>query len=392
MIDTTVAQVSTGAGTAGLSAAERDKKERHAKHLQTAINTHKKERRRRYRDLVNRKRELEQAVSTYQTMDKGLESVQVPAAFIRLLYRRPSTLWDNGPLPWGATIDRDAELRSRPPITRLVHRDANAISLLMTLLYVAQIDFPAGSTFLNQRPNYIPRGTTEPWAQLAGFPTTGSTRAQRARFTTALRALESVGIVEPNKGRWAGFMLRVGDGRGDHVVLGDATARTVAVKVPAQFFYQGWHLVLKPKEIAVYLAILELSARFSWRPTVTPDQEGVALPIVERRGLYGITDEVYESIHLLDEFNLIDIKDTVDGRSRGKVKVFPPGDPNGSRAPEPYRLIYPPADVPSTGYLTGSTAFNFVEQHLRLYPAPPRLSDEINLEGFTLRWTPAPRP
>ena len=183
--------------------------------------------------------------------------------------------------------------------------------------------------------------------------------------------------------------MRGGDGGRDHIVLADGTSRERAVRVPAQFFYQGWHLVLKPKEITVYLAILEMSSRFSWRPDPTPDQEGIALPIVARRGLYGITDEVYESIHALDEFGLIDIKDTVEGRNRGKVKVFPPGDPDGSRAPEPYRLIYPPADLPPTGYLTGKSAFNKVAGTLRLYPAPPRLSDEVDLAGFTLKFTTA---
>lgn len=100
-----------------------------------------------------------------------------------------------------------------------------------------------------------------------------------------------------------------------------------------------------------------------------------------RRGEYGIFDDIYQSLHMLEEFGLVDVRDTMKGRSRGKIKAFADDDPDGSRAPEPYRIIYPGE---GTKAAHEHSAIDQATYLLNVYPVPPRLSDEINIAGTRL--------
>jgi hypothetical protein len=64
-----------------------------------------------------------------------------------------------------------------------------------------------------------------------------------------------------------------------------------AIRLPAAFFFNGWHLVLAPGEIAMLLAIMDM-ARAVGRPTQLGTEQLVALPQSIRHDLYGLTGEI----------------------------------------------------------------------------------------------------
>ena len=100
-----------------------------------------------------------------------------------------------------------------------------------------------------------------------------------------------------------------------YTVPGARAPRTIGL--PVEFFHYGLHLVLEPKEIALLLAITDQSRRPRRQPVGVP---GVALPQLVRWSDYGISPEVYESAHELQEFGFITIHDTMQRRRRGKAQ------------------------------------------------------------------------
>ena len=98
-----------------------------------------------------------------------------------------------------------------------------------------------------------------------------------------------------------------------------------AIKLPATFFLNGWHLVLTPGEIAMLLAIMDM-ARSVGRPSEPDTQQWVALPQSTRRDLYGLTGEIYLHAQQLREFGLVYFHDPMPTRRRGKIstKRMPP--------------------------------------------------------------------
>lgn len=67
----------------------------------------------------------------------------------------------------------------------------------------------------------------------------------------------------------------------------------------------------------------------------------VALPRKVRAERYGISGEVYDSVHELVEFGLVDLIDPMPNRRRGKFNQAAAQrgkDPDASFAPQPYRF------------------------------------------------------
>lgn len=79
-----------------------------------------------------------------------------------------------------------------------------------------------------------------------------------------------------------------------------------ALLLPAEFFTNGWYLVLEPQEIAMWLAIQE-------HPGWTH--------LDERRYLYGISGETYRTNDELVEFGLVERWDAMPFRRRGRVSA-----------------------------------------------------------------------
>jgi hypothetical protein len=128
------------------------------------------------------------------------------------------------------------------------------------------------------------------------------------------------------------------------------------VLLPKQFFLNGWHLVLEPRELVMYLAICDAQAR-------ARHPGGVILAEASRALHYCISGEVYGAIHELDEFGLIKVVDPMPHRRRGRVR--PPREPlDDGWAPLPYRLQLRSRGLTPNAYDTVRTA-------LTTHPTPP---------------------
>lgn len=366
-----------------------EKKASQVRFMQRAIETHRAARAQRLKELTGRASSITSAMEEYERIDtKDVTEIRIPAGFVRLPEERPSSLWESA-LPYTPLVQK-REVTTRPPMTRLVNRDSNALSLLLTALFIAQLEGEPGTNYINGHPNtYVKSGSDNgpAWARLAAIEQpTDTLRLTRTRVVRALQALERHNIVAPNltsSGRksWDPFRLKSADGSGGpHRVIGDGAHWKLRVDVPVGFFLQGWHLVLDPTEIVTFLAIVEMTRRQRGYPRRTAGDVGIALPIRVRRGWYGLSDEAYEAIHLLEEFGLIGIQDTMTGRNRGKIKAYADGDKDGSRAPEPYRLIYP---AENEAAVFSEPAIERVKRVLSTNRVPPRLTAaQINLEKF----------
>jgi hypothetical protein len=124
----------------------------------------------------------------------------------------------------------------------------------------------------------------------------------------------------------------------------------------------------------VLLAIIDLGQRLRTGRRPDREQSGVALPISVRWGTYGISSEVYEAVHELAEFSVIELNDPMPARRRGKFRplteeqqdiALPRGDRPG---PVPYRFIY------DGGTIFARPAAEVITTTLRRNPDPPRLA------------------
>jgi hypothetical protein len=214
------------------------------------------------------------------------------------------------------------------------------------------------------------------WATLAGLYA-GSLRVRRVRVTRSLQELADAGLVELGQNRererFEVFGLNREDGtQKPYKLPGEAAPKLV--HLPASFFLNAWHLVLESTEIAVLLAIIELTHR-TGPSTRHEDHDGIALPERVRWSTFGLSGEVYEAVHELDEFGLIKLYDPMPGRRRGKF--IPPtheqlqeaGQNEESLKPVPYRFIYQ-----SNAQRYDRSAFDVVTGALKANPLPPRLS------------------
>jgi hypothetical protein len=341
------------------------------------------EREQRRKDLSDRRLALERAVATYHDLDRGEDPfIGVRGAFVRLGQQRPERddpeLGESAEPPLLTDDDEVAqpdpvstaahyEVSTRPPLTRLIHRQTNALRLLLTAIYVAHVETPPRRRFVNHHGiTAVPLGgRAHSWAKLCGLAD-GSVRARRARVTRALDELARHQLVALGKDRqrYEGFELLSEDGSERPYRRPNA----LFVQLPAGLFYNGWHLVLTPAEMATYLIVRDAFYEHDGGARRT----GVAIPEILRYRTYGLSGEVYASIHELQEFGLIEIIDTMPNRRGGKVKptaTNPGDDPDETGlSPVPYRFT-----VSKGGY--NQDALTVVENCLATSPLPPRLAD-----------------
>ena len=342
-------------------------------------------RRRRLEDLDERKDAIKRALAAYKGMDYGQTPViGLRAGSVRLPNPRPALPdpddepEEDPPRRARSRLARD--LATRPPVTRLVHRKGNALPLLLTAIYVAHLEGTPRQAFSNAHRNVTKlEGGAESWATLAGLYASGRSgpRNRRVRVTRALAQLEAAGLVETGRerqrDRFEFFRLNREDGSQRQYTIPGADAPDT-VHLPAAFFLNGWHLALEPTEIAVLLAIIDLGQRLHTGRRPDPEQSGVALPISVRWGTYGISGEVYEAVHELAEFSVIELNDPMPTRRRGKFRPFTEEQQDIALArghqpgPVPYRFIY-----------YGDTTFDrpaaeVITTTLRQNPDPPRLT------------------
>src|SRR5512133_1782696 len=100
---------------------------------------------------------IKKAVDAYSVLDGGdVPWVVLRSRFIRLGAARQMILASEAQVeeprehsPAAQARERRKEIDTRPPLTRLVYRQSNALSLYMTAIYVAHLEAKAGKAFNN---------------------------------------------------------------------------------------------------------------------------------------------------------------------------------------------------------------------------------------------------
>jgi hypothetical protein len=193
---------------------------------------------------------------------------------------------------------------NRPPLGRLLHRRTKALAFYLTAVYVAHLEARPGHAFENKRGNVTGEGSA--WARLAGFTTSANEAAWRESVRRALRQLSAAELVfipsEHGDRLFERWKLLSDDGSNrSYTVPGEKAKEVLAL--PASFFYNGWHLVLEPAEIAVLLALLD-SGRDE-RGAAGSGAVSVELSRRARLNHYGISDEVYPCVRELHEYGIV---------------------------------------------------------------------------------------
>jgi hypothetical protein len=158
----------------------------------------------RLQELTKERDAIKRAVEAYSILDLGdIPTIVLRSRFIRLgTARQLITTGEPGPdepqqlSPAAQARERRRELGTRPPLTRLVHRQSNALSLYLTAVYMAHLEAKPGQTFENSRHNT--RSTQEAnrsWCLLAGLSAPRDIRSRRARVRRALDELVAAGLV-----------------------------------------------------------------------------------------------------------------------------------------------------------------------------------------------------
>lgn len=335
--------------------------------MEQAATVHQADRRRRLGRLRAKSEAIATARDAYAALERPESSVsaevRVRPQFVRLARPRQRP-------PGPPTSQLRWDLATRPPLTKLVHRDSHALAFFLSALFVAHGQARHGRAFQNEWSINVRQGGKPHWAALGGLSDPGlATRARRARVTRALDELAKADLVEfgSGQGKYEGFSLRTEDGDGRRYWLPGERDGNILL-LPASFFTQAWHLVLKPREIVMLLAVLEHHRRLRSRGSTVP----VALPMLVRDTEYGISGEVYGSIHELEEFGLIEIHDPMPNRRRGKIRkrdavVGEGADPESSFEPLPYQLLPLPDQL-------NREALSTVVDCLTESSVPPRLN------------------
>jgi hypothetical protein len=181
--------------------------------------------------------------------------------------------------------------------------------------------------------------------------------------------MAEVGLItlkEDGQGRYEAFALNREDGTDGRYRVPTAAA----LPLPATLVTNGWHLVLEPDELALYLAIAHLHSTAAKVPNV----RGLALTSRTRFTIYGLSSEAYNAIHELEEFGIIRIYDPMPHRRRGKVRPLTQeelgaaADDETSLAPVPYLLELVPDALERP-------ALEVVLPALTMLPLPPRVMD-----------------
>ncbi|TQS45141.1 hypothetical protein [Cryptosporangium phraense] len=357
--------------------------------------------------LARKRVALERARADYRTIDTGdVPEIRILPGFIRLSTMRlrdSADAWPDESLAVDAGPDyRDrqaAEVASRPPATRLVHRRSNALAFYLTAVYVAHLRAdPARPgmrpVFVNDLANLRGRPETGPaWASLAALTAPRGPRARRAQVHRALDVLEAAGLVALHppgtRYRYEQWQLLQEDGSGLRYRVPPERSPT-GLRLPAAFFWNGWHLVLEPAELVMLLAVLDQQWRLNYDSAQSgPSRATVALPRTVRWGRYGISGEVYLHAQQLVEFGLLEFYDPMPQRRRGKLpaqgsEANPSREDSDAEADGGVRNGQPPPKEPyQFGPVAPSTfdrdPVTVVTDTLTAYPIPSRLQDDEDL-------------
>ncbi|WP_328521143.1 hypothetical protein [Kribbella sp. NBC_00359] len=145
-----------------------------------------------------------------------------------------------------------------------------------------------------------------------------------------MRRLNALQLAEPrsaDSGRWDHWLLLGETQRGTpYLVTGQNESALVR---PPAFFRNGWHLVLRPRELVTLLMFADLAQR---KPAVYAERVGA--PDTTRRPYYGITPEVYEAHNELHEFGFLEVQSgsVHAARRAGRVPADVAADHHEGRA------------------------------------------------------------
>ena len=377
---------------------DRDDLERQAEWRERSLQRIKARRKWRLEQLSKEQAAIQRAVNAYSILDRGdVPGIVLRRRFIRLGAARQTILASESQVeepqelsPPAQVRERRREIDTRPPLTRLVHRQSNALSLYLTAIYVAHLEAKPGRAFNNRRHNTMTKEDGgRPWSLLAGLSAPRDIRSRRARMRRALDELVAAGLVNIRppgvRYRYEDWLLLKEDGSESGYRV-PSERESDAIQLPATFFLKGWHLVLTPGEIAMLLAIMDM-ARSVGRLSEPDTQQWVALPQSIRRDLYGLTGEIYLHAQQLREFGLVSFHDPMPARRRGKIstrRMPPPPPADDNTAGGEQKEHTPPSPVP---YLFSAPdpaifdqdAFTVVQTTLSALPIPYRLDDSADL-------------
>ena len=205
-------QIGLGALAAKFTPEEQEKFKRQAEWRERAEASARAAAGTRLTALDANKSGITRAVETYRALDGGdLTDVRIRSEFVHL-GRGGRTAGDRD-----ATWDRERDIASRPPLTKLIAAaGSRALPLYLTALYVAQLQPHASTrTFVNELPNTPRRGVPACWVDLGGMrlisdpPRSPSDNRRRWRrsLNTAIDSLVDYRLVSLTKrsGRAGGY-------------------------------------------------------------------------------------------------------------------------------------------------------------------------------------------
>jgi hypothetical protein len=264
---------------------------RQAEWRERTVENINKSRQRRLEQLGKQHKAIRRAIEAYDRLDhRDLPGIVLRSSFIRLDTPRQVVQHDPHQLsPEEQARQRRREIATRPPLTRLVHRESNALALYLTAIFLAHLETAPGHGFINGRHNT--GDGDKSWMVLSGLwsPTDRADRAnQRARVRRALDELLAARLVAVTRSRggrrkYEGWSLLKEDGS-EQPYQRPSDRRPGALVLPAEFFLNGWHLVLTPGEIAMLFAIMNMHQRFGG--SIEPGRQRylIALPQSQTSG------------------------------------------------------------------------------------------------------------
>ncbi|MEU4192872.1 hypothetical protein AB0E69_13305 [Kribbella sp. NPDC026611] len=301
---------------------------------------------RRQRELDESQPAILDALDEYRKF-REIPDVRLRATGIHIDPPRPlpPSLGGN---PWPPGWDRVEQfaydLRTRRPLGRLVaHKGGSSLNTYLSVLYT--LNAQESRAFENGRRTASGQYRGEvPWSVLCGRGR-GTARARRERMWRDLEALETAGLVRLGSAGGQrtieGFVLLAEDGSGEDYAPPGPQDETIVL--PDSFFTNGWHLVLRPREIVMLLTVFHAYQRYGgqhedWMVN------GVPLTQSQRWEEYGVSGETYGSLHLLWELGVISVHDPMPTRRQGKFR--PPTEEQRAQyeadghafSPLPYQL------------------------------------------------------
>lgn len=342
----------------------------------------------RLKALDAQKNAVDRAIQAYRHLDHGdVPEIRIRSGFVHLSKAAQATR------PATTTTNRSSAIATRPPLTRLIAAaGSRALPAYLSVLYVAQLELDSGRRpFVNVIPNMKVTGEPVCWTELVGVhhsddrrrsPQEGRRRRRRA-LNTALRALvdnKLVRLTGPDDaaGMFDQFAVLMEDGtEREYTAAGESVRPPAVVRLPSTFFLHGWHLVLSPAEVATLLVIIDRTARLRRvARSGSLGDKGVDLKEVVRWREYGLSDEAYESVHLLHQLGIVEVIDPMPDRATPLTVGRPVTGEDGTvtivfdnAQRIPFRLVYPPTDT-SPESIFNRDAFAAVRAAIEAAPSP----------------------